>query len=51
MINFSLKRTSWNLRKAVTKSVDASYLKHFNQAVINWELNLQEERMKRSYNI
>lgn len=48
MINFSLKGPGWNLRKAVNRTVDASYLKHFNQAVLNLELNLQEERLKAS---
>ncbi|MBL6445193.1 hypothetical protein JMN32_02665 [Fulvivirga sp. 29W222] len=50
MINISLKRSSWNLRKAVNRTVDASYLKHFNQAVLNLELNLQEERIKTTAN-
>ena len=46
MINFSLKRPVWNLENAVHSTVDATYSKRFNQAVLNLELNLQEERVK-----
>lgn len=47
MINLSLKRTTWRFGEAFTTTVDSSYLKHFNQAVLNLELNMQEERIKR----
>ncbi|UII24440.1 hypothetical protein LVD15_14025 [Fulvivirga maritima] len=46
MINFSLKKTSWSIRKSMSKTVDSSYMKHFDDAVTNLELNLQEERIK-----
>lgn len=49
MINYSLKGTSRDLRKAVSKSVDASYIRQFNNAVLNLELNMQEERIKRTF--
>ena len=51
MINFSLKKTSWNIRRAMQKSVDRSYMKHFDDALTNLELNLQEERIKRPFRI
>ena len=49
MINFSMKKTNWEIKKAINKTtVDPSYLKKFNQAVLNLELNLQEERLNTS---
>ncbi len=45
MINFSTKKSSWNIKKTINRNTDASYLKKFNQAVLNLELNLQEERI------
>lgn len=50
MINFSLNRPAINFRRVVNKSVDASYLKNFNQAIHNLELNILEERRKRAFN-
>ncbi|WP_155209173.1 hypothetical protein [Fulvivirga aurantia] len=44
MINFSFKNNNWKIR--IKKKVDFSYQKNFNEAVLNLELNLQEERIK-----
>jgi len=49
MINFSFKNNSWRIR--VKKRVDTSYLKNFNEAVLNLELNLQEERIRTPFEI
>ncbi|WP_202245815.1 hypothetical protein [Fulvivirga sediminis] len=49
MINFSLKKINWNIRKSMNNTVDSSYMKHFDDAVSNLELNLQEERVKTSF--
>jgi len=50
MINFSIKQNSWKLR-ARDRVVDSSYLKSFNDALLNLELNLQEERIKTHFEI
>ena len=46
MINFSFKKQDWKFRAAINKTMNPSYLKDFNKALINLEMNLQEERMK-----
>ena len=52
MINFSMKKPRWEIRKTINKrSVDPSYLKNFNQAVLNLEMNLQEERLNTSFKL
>jgi len=49
MINFSLKNNNWKIR--IRKRVDASYQKNFNNALLNLELNLQEERIRTPFNL
>lgn len=44
MINFSFKKNSW--RKRLNNTIDVSYYEKFNNALLNLELNLQEERIK-----
>ncbi len=41
MKNFVLKRPQLN----IINKAEASYLKNFNLAHINWELNRQEDRL------
>ena len=48
MINFSSKNNNWKIR--LKKRVDPSYQKNFTEALLNLELNLQEERIRSTLN-
>jgi len=49
MINFSVKDRRWRFK--LRKTENRSYIKHFNDAILNLELNLQEERIRTPFDI
>jgi len=49
MINFSIKNSRWRFK--MRKTENRSYLKHFNDAILNLELNLQEERIRMPFDM
>lgn len=46
MINFSFKRPSNKIKNVFDRRMYTSYLKDFNKALLNLELNLQEEKVR-----
>ncbi|MEM9856659.1 MAG: hypothetical protein AAF843_04865 [Bacteroidota bacterium] len=49
MINFVFKRPAAKIKSVLEKQMQASYQRDFNKALINLELNLQEERVRKSF--
>lgn len=47
MINFSFHKSTVRTANSISKEMNAAYQKYFNQALLNLELNLQEERLKK----
>ena len=50
MINFRFKKSSKKTKKERHEEA-FYYLKNFNEALLNLELNLQEERIKTSFHV
>lgn len=46
MINFAFKRPAAKIKNAIDKRMNAAYLKDFNKALTNLELNMQEEKVR-----
>ncbi len=49
MINFSLNRKKWVVPRIKGKYIGQAYLKNFNQALLNLDKNLQEERVNNNH--
>ncbi len=47
MINFSFSKSSVRTAASFSKEVNTAYQKYFSKALLNLELNLQEERLKK----
>lgn len=47
MINFTFSKSSVRNVAPYPKEVTAAYQRYFHQALLNLELNLQEERLKK----
>ena len=47
MINFTFSKSSVRNGSSITKGVTAAYQRYFHRALLNLELNLQEERLKK----
>ncbi len=51
MINFSLTKTKWSVRNLTPLNLGKSYLKNFNQALQNLEVNMQEDRVEGNFKL
>ncbi|MEM1405548.1 MAG: hypothetical protein AAGG59_02140 [Bacteroidota bacterium] len=49
MINFSFNRPSSKIKNMFDRRMYASYLKDFNKALLNLELNMREEKIREPF--
>ncbi len=47
MINFTFSKSAVRNVSSVPKGLTSAYQRYFHQALLNLELNLQEERLKK----